>query len=291
MKQFAYTLSLMLAVACSCGILRAASPVAAPDTLNQYIIDNKTVDEFDGSQLEGKKIVSYRISTINSPSKGVIWVHDIHTDAAVQSGEPIYVIDGKKVSKRKFENLSPSRIKSMTIVKNGSVEAVKQYPGWENGVILVETTADDSEADTKDTRVNIGYGVADSRDLSYSVGSVKSRENEVYNDMYEYLRGRVAGVFVDTDGSIKIRGINSMNASTQPLILLDGMEINDLSLVNPSDVYSVDVLKDSSAAIYGIKGANGVILITTKLGQQVKEEEAAARRKAKQEARAARKKR
>ena len=292
MKHLSF-ISLLFAVVCCFGLIRAVPCAAAQDTLarQRYVIDNKTVQQFDGSQLEGKKIVSYRISTINSPSKGVIWVHDIHTDAAVQSGEPIYVIDGKKVSKRKFENLSPSRIKSMTIVKNGSVEAVKQYPGWENGVILVETTADDSEADTKDTRVNIGYGVADSRDLSYSVGSVKSRENEVYNDMYEYLRGRVAGVFVDTDGSIKIRGINSMNASTQPLILLDGMEINDLSLVNPSDVYSVDVLKDSSAAIYGIKGANGVILITTKLGQQVKEEEAAARRKAKQEARAARKKR
>lgn len=293
MKHLSIFISLLFAVVCCYGLIMAVPCASAQDTLprQRYVIDNKAVQQFDGSQLEGKKIVSYQISTINAPSKGVIWVHDIHTDAAVQSGEPIYVIDGKKVSKRKFENLSPSRIKSMTIVKNGSIPEVKQYPGWENGVILVETTADDSEADTKDTRVNIGYGVADSRDLSYSVGSLRSRENEVYNDMYEYLRGRVAGVFVDTDGSIKVRGINSIYSSTQPLILLDGMEINDLSIVNPSDVYSVDVLKDSSAAIYGIKGANGVILITTKLGQQAKEQKAAAERKARQDARAARKKR
>ena len=293
MKQLSIFISLLFAVVCCYGLIRAVPCASAQDTLarQRYVIDNKTVQQFDGSQLEGKKIVSYRISTINAPSKGVIWVHDIHTDDAVQSGEPIYVIDGKKVSKRKFENLSPSRIKSMTIVKNGSVEAVKQYPGWENGVILVETTADDSEADTKDTRVNIGYGVADSRDLSYSVGSVKSRENEVYNDMYDYLRGRVAGVEVGPGNSITIRGVTTMNASTQPLILLDGVEIYNLSIVNPYDVYSVDILKDSSASIYGMKGANGVILITTKYGQQVKEQEAAARRKAKQEAKAARKKR
>lgn len=108
--------------------------------------------------------------------------------------------------------------------------------------------------------------------------------------MYDYLRGKVAGVEVRPDNTIFIRGHNSMYASTDPLILLDGTEITDLSIVNPYDVYSVDVLKDASSAIYGMKGANGVILITTKSGQQSKEEELAAERKAREAARAARKK-
>ena len=270
MKQFVYTLSLMLAVACSCGILRAASPVAAPDTLNQYIIDNKTVDEFDGSQLEGKKIVSYRITTVRSSAADAVRIHNIRTKGATPSTEPVYVLDGKQVSKKQIEKLSPGRIKSMTVVKNGKLKEVRQYPGWENGVYLIETWEEERPADTKDTQVNTGYSIEDRRDVSYSISSIKRDDNEVYSNMYDYLRGKVAGVEV-RDKSIFIRGHNSMNASMDPLILLDGTEITDLSLVNPYDVYSVDVLKDASAAIYGMKGANGVILITTKSGRQAKE--------------------
>lgn len=293
MKQLSIFISLLFAVVCCYGLIRAVPCASAQDTLprQRYVIDNKMVQQFDGSQLEGKKIVSYRISTINAPSKGVIWVHDIHTDAAVQSGEPIYVIDGKKVSKRKFENLSPSRIKSMTIVKNGSIPEVKQYPGWENGVILVETNSYTTETNLYDDITGSVSVVYPDSNPSTSARTVKSDDKVAYRDMYDFLRGRVAGVFVDTDGSIKIRGLNSMNASTEPLILLDGMVISDLSTINPQDVYSVKVLKGPETAIYGIRGANGVILITTKLGQQAKEQKAAAERKARQDARAARKKR
>ena len=278
MKKFCIILSLASAVICSHGTLQAAPLTMGQDTVThyRYIIDEKTVQQFDGSQLVGKKILSYRITTINSPSKGTIWVHDIRTDGKASSDEQVYVIDGKQVSKRKFENLSPSSIKSITVIKNGSLEEVRQYPGWENGVILVETKPEGRTAPSKDSRINIGYGEVDNQDLSYSVSSVKPDEKEFYTNMYDFLRGRVAGVEVRTDNSIFIRGHNSMQASMQPLILLDGTEITDLSIINPYDVYSVDVLKDASAAIYGIKGANGVILITTKMGQQAKEQEASA---------------
>ena len=275
MKHFAYILALSGAIVCSNGMLKAASIAAAPDTLNQYIIDNKTVDQFDGSQLEGKKIVSYKIVTVASAPNDAVRIHTIRTKSTTQSDEPVYVIDNKLSTKRKFENLKPAQIKSIVIVKNGSVEEVRQYPGWENGVILVETKEDDYTAGTKDTRVNIGYGVEDQRDIPYAISSIKRDDNEVYSNMYDYLRGKVAGVEVRPDKSIFIRGHNSMYASMDPLILLDGTEITDLNLVNPYDVYSVDVLKDASATIYGMKGANGVILITTKAGQQAKEAEAA----------------
>ena len=82
--------------------------------------------------------------------------------------------------------------------------------------------------------------------------------------MYEYLRGRVAGVMVTPENKILVRGVNSINASTDPLILVDGVETTDLSVINPADVSSVDVIKDGSASIYGMRGANGVILITTR---------------------------
>ena len=64
--------------------------------------------------------------------------------------------------------------------------------------------------------------------------------------------------------SILIRGINSITSSTEPLILVDGVEVHDISYLNPRDVRSVDVLKDGSAAIYGSRGGNGVILLTLK---------------------------
>lgn len=268
MKQLFLLLTLLSAFFFSSGTLQAAHE-AAPDTLNQYVIDNEPIDGFDGTQLEGKQIVSYRISMIGSAPNATILIHNIRTKGDVQSSDPVYVLNGKQVSKRKIEKLDPARIKSMTIVKNGRLPEVRQYRGWENGVFLIETREDEND-NTKDTKVNIGYGTTDSRNLSYSISSVKPEENEVYTNMYDYLRGKVAGVEVREDKSIFIRGHNSMYSSTDPLILLDGTEITDLSLVNPHDVYSVDVLKDASSAIYGMKGANGVILITTKAGHQAR---------------------
>ena len=117
-----------------------------------------------------------------------------------------------------------------------------------------------------DESVNVGYGRVKKSELAYSVGKVNMEEvpTDAYTDMYDYLRGRVAGVVVGADNSIKIRGTNSINSSTEPLIILDGCPINDLSTISPKDVKSVEVLKDASASIYGSRGANGVILITTK---------------------------
>ncbi|MBQ6762708.1 MAG: TonB-dependent receptor plug domain-containing protein [Bacteroidales bacterium] len=104
------------------------------------------------------------------------------------------------------------------------------------------------------------------KDITSSVSSLQVDQKEVttYSNMYDYLRGRVPGVQVTSDNKILIRGVNSINLSTDPLIILDGSEINDLSVINPNDVDSVTVLKDGSASIYGVRGANGVIIITTR---------------------------
>ena len=105
--------------------------------------------------------------------------------------------------------------------------------------------------------------------------------------MYDYLRGRVAGVEVSPNNSIRIRGTNSINSSTEPLIIVDGSEA-DLNSVSPYDVYSVSVLKDASSSIYGVRGANGVILITTKHAQQEKDAQQQAKKQARAEKKAAR---
>jgi TonB-dependent SusC/RagA subfamily outer membrane receptor len=117
-----------------------------------------------------------------------------------------------------------------------------------------------------DEEVNVGYGTVKKRDLSHPVSSLQVKGDEVrtYRDMYEYLEGRVAGVMVTTGKRIVIRGVNTINGSSDPLIIVDGAECQDLSTINPNDVKSVDILKDSAAAIYGVRGANGVIVITMK---------------------------
>ena len=115
-----------------------------------------------------------------------------------------------------------------------------------------------------DEEVNVGYGTVKKSELSQSVSSVKNEKEIYYRDIYDYLEGRVAGVMVTTDKRILVRGAGTVNGSTDPLILVDGAEMQDISALNPYDIKSVDVLKGSSTAIYGVRGANGVILITMK---------------------------
>ena len=116
-----------------------------------------------------------------------------------------------------------------------------------------------------DEQVEVGYGTQSKRNLTTSVSNLKVRKNEsqTYTDMYDYLRGRVPGVTVTSDKRIFIRGISTNSDNTDPLILVDGVQVTDLSTLNPAFVKSVDVIKDGSSAIYGMQGANGVIIITT----------------------------
>lgn len=117
----------------------------------------------------------------------------------------------------------------------------------------------------EDDKVDIGFGVQDRDKVSTSVSNLKvrKREAQTYSNMYDYLRGRVPGVQVTPDNKIIIRGIGTNSSATDPLILVDGVEVTDLSSIDPMNVKSVDVIKDGSAAIYGMQGANGVIIIKT----------------------------
>ena len=116
-----------------------------------------------------------------------------------------------------------------------------------------------------DEKVDVGYGVQDKDHVTTAVSNlkVKKHESQTYSNMYDYLRGRVPGVQVTSDNRIIIRGIGTNSDATDPLILVDGVEVTDLSSLDPMFVKSVDVIKDGSSAIYGMQGANGVIIIKT----------------------------
>ena len=130
---------------------------------------------------------------------------------------------------------------------------------------LLVACGSSSRVASKGDDIQIGYGSQDRDKVTTSVSNVKVKKTDAqtYSDMYDYLRGRVAGVPVTSDQRIIIRGIGTNSDATDPLILVDGVETTDLSGINPADVQSVDVIKDGSSAIYGMRGANGVIIINT----------------------------
>jgi len=84
----------------------------------------------------------------------------------------------------------------------------------------------------------------------------------MFNTIYDYLRARVSGVQVSSDNRVVIRGVTSFNSSTDPLFIVNGSPVSNIIDIDPNQVKSVTVIKDSKAAEYGVRGANGVILIT-----------------------------
>jgi TonB-dependent starch-binding outer membrane protein SusC len=129
--------------------------------------------------------------------------------------------------------------------------------------------------------VAIGYGTQRKSDVTGSVGVVDAAdilERPSFNAL-QGMKGKVAGVNIFSNsgsptGSTRviIRGVNSITTSTNPLYVVDGVVMEDFHLVNPNDIERIEVLKDaSSAAIYGARGANGVILVTTRRGAKTGE--------------------
>lgn len=140
-------------------------------------------------------------------------------------------------------------------------------------VLLLDTTQ-------LDDLVVVGYGTQRRSDITGSVGVVSARDLEqpAFNAL-QSLRGKVAGVNIFTNSGspggsnrVVIRGVGTINASSSPLYVVDGVVIESINYLNPNDIQSIEVLKDASAtAIYGARGANGVILITTERGASLEE--------------------
>ena len=111
--------------------------------------------------------------------------------------------------------------------------------------------------------VNVGYGDVKKGDLTTNVGKIDGQNPKYasYKNIYDMIRGEVAGVQV-VGTTITIQGPNSISLSSQPLFVVDGMVTTSIDDIIPQHVKSIEILKGSSASIYGSRGANGVILIT-----------------------------
>lgn len=146
-----------------------------------------------------------------------------------------------------------------------------------NGQTVINVVLEE-DSQLIDEVVVVGYGVQRKSDLTGAVASIKSDELQKTSvaNVVNALQGRVSGVMVSSNGvpgsepEVKIRGIGTTNNSS-PLYVVDGMFVNDIGFLNSHDIASMEVLKDASAtAIYGSRGANGVIIVTTRQGSRGK---------------------
>lgn len=127
------------------------------------------------------------------------------------------------------------------------------------------TTRKATSADhTGDDPINIGYGTTTKDDSNSAISSLKIDEKTSFTNIYDYIEGKIPGVTV-VGNKFRVRGTRTISGDGYALVLVDGIEMEDLSGLTPDMVDSIDVLKDAaSASIYGVRGANGVILINTR---------------------------
>lgn len=172
-----------------------------------------------------------------------------------------------------LNNLSPKDVLVIGFLGFKTVEVTVGNKSVINVVLQID-------AQSLNEVVVVGYGTTKKSDVTGAITSVSSKdfEKQPLTDVGKAIQGRAAGVQVrQTSGSpagglsIRIRGASSITGGNDPLYVVDGQFINNLSTVNVNDIQSMEVLKDASAtAIYGTRGANGVVLVTTKKGRSGK---------------------
>jgi TonB-linked SusC/RagA family outer membrane protein len=171
---------------------------------------------------------------------------------------------------------------SLSNVNKGAV-LVFNYLGMETKEVVVNGAVINvilkESAESLDEIIVVGYGTQKKREVTGAVSVLDSKAIEKLNPtrVEQALQGQIAGVNITSasgspgsGSNIRIRGV-STNGDNSPLILVDGNRITDLSVLNPNDIKSINVLKDATAGIYGVLAANGVVLITTKTGRKESE--------------------
>jgi TonB-linked SusC/RagA family outer membrane protein len=206
-------------------------------------------------------------------------VHGVVKD---QTGEPVI---GAKVAVRGSTSATVTDVDgNFTLSVPAKAELVVSYIGYDNAQVPVAGKSFVEVTMTEDNQllnevVVVGYGTMKKRDLTGAIGSLaaKDMENTPVANIGQAIQGKIAGLQVIDSGtpgdnvSIKVRGLGSIN-NCDPLVVIDGVPTDlGINAINTADVERLDVLKDASAtAIYGSRGANGVIMITTKKGKEGK---------------------
>ena len=199
------------------------------------------------------------------------------------NGEPII---GATIQEKGAKNMAVTDLDgNFSINLSGGKQITVSYIGMKTATVNVSGKSSvnvvmEDEATTLNDVVVIGYGTVKKKDLTGAVTSVTAKqiENVPVANVSEALTGKMAGVNItttegspDADVKIRVRGGGSLSQDNSPLYIVDGFPVSSISDIAPSEIQSIDVLKDaSSTAIYGARGANGVVIVTTKSGKEGK---------------------
>ncbi len=199
------------------------------------------------------------------------------------TGEPII---GATIQEKGAKNMAVTDLDGNFSIKlSGGKQITVSYIGMKTATVNVGGKSSvnivmEDEATTLNDVVVIGYGTVKKKDLTGSVTSVSAKDlaNIPVSTASEAIQGKMAGVTVtttegspDADVKIRVRGGGSLSQDNSPLYIVDGFPVSSISDIAPNDIESIDVLKDaSSTAIYGARGANGVVIVTTKSGKEGK---------------------
>lgn len=211
---------------------------------------------------QGKKVTGVVVDASGEPVIGANVVVKGTTNGTITDFDGNYTIEGVSAS---------------DVLVISYIGYLSQEITVGNQAAINVTLSEDSQA--LDEVVVVGYGVMRKSDVTGSIGVAKGDEltkNQNFSAL-DNLRGKVSGVNIFSNSSqpgaysnrVVIRGMATINASSNPLYVVDGVVMENFDLVNPNDIESMEVLKDASAAaIYGARGANGVIMVTTKRGKK-----------------------
>ena len=147
------------------------------------------------------------------------------------------------------------------IIKPKAFRPEKKRVGPDTDSLVVNLIFIDSK---KNREIAVGYGYVKESDLMYAVSNLQQENNEYcyYDDVFDVIQGRFAGVLVQ-NGEVIVRGSNSLTGSNAAIFVVDGLIVNSIDWIVPCDIKSISILKDGSAAVYGSRGANGVVIIET----------------------------
>lgn len=211
---------------------------------------------------QGKKVTGVVVDATGEPVIGANVVVKGTTNGTITDFDGNYTIEGVSAS---------------DVLVFSYIGYLSQEITVGNQAAINVTLSEDSQA--LDEVVVVGYGVMRKSDVTGSIGVAKGDDltkNQNFSAL-DNLRGKVSGVNIFSNSSqpgaysnrVVIRGMATINASSNPLYVVDGVVMENFDLVNPNDIESMEVLKDASAAaIYGARGANGVIMVTTKRGKK-----------------------
>ena len=220
-----------------------------------------TVDEVMAVQ-QGKKVTGVVVDGTGEPVIGANVVVKGTTNGTITDFDGNYTIEG---------------VSANDVLVISYIGYLSQEVPVGNQSMIKVTLKEDTQ--TLDEVVVVGYGTMKKSDVTGSISTAKGDDlvkNQSFSAL-DNLRGKVSGVNIFSNSSqpgaysnrVVIRGIATINSSSNPLYVVDGVVMENFDLVNPNDIESMEVLKDASAAaIYGARGANGVIMVTTKRGKK-----------------------